>query len=128
VPNQRHPNQKLIAFALDSDLRAAIETGRKMENRDQSTFIRQAIIGRLQQLKIPVDPALAFAPDRTRPEKTDKAKLSSRPARSEGSASKIKMPRGFEKAHRDYEEDAKRQTQSMPADLPPKAPAPGKPK
>ncbi|HVU28381.1 MAG TPA: hypothetical protein VHG71_11680 [Verrucomicrobiae bacterium] len=72
VPNKRHPDQTLIAVAMDKQLRKAIKVGREQIRRDQSTFIRLAIVEKLNRIGIPVDEKLALAPDR---EKTTSVSL-----------------------------------------------------
>jgi len=79
VPNQRAENQNLIAFALDNQLLTLTDQQRKLLGRDRSTFIRQAIIEKLQRMGIKVDESLAFSPDRAassiNSEKTDSAAI-----------------------------------------------------
>ena len=52
---------------MSKSLRSQIAIGKKKTGHDQSTFIRQAIVEKLQSLDVPVDPGWAFAPDRSKP-------------------------------------------------------------
>ena len=67
MANQRHPDQTLIAVAMNRLLRSQIAVAKKKTGHDQSTFIRQAIVEKLQSMEVPVDPEWAFAPDRSKP-------------------------------------------------------------
>lgn len=87
MANQRHPNQKLVAFALDKELLAAMDTARQELGLDRSSYIRAAVLEKLQVLKVSLPASLKDAPDRTgktyRPRTItsyrDDAKVSSRP-------------------------------------------------
>jgi hypothetical protein len=67
MSNQRHPDQTLIAVAMDKALRSSLALGKRKINRDQSTFVRMAIIEKLKNLDVPVDESWAFAADRSLP-------------------------------------------------------------
>jgi hypothetical protein len=62
VANQRHPDQKLVAFALDKKLLEAIDSARG--GADRSSYIREAIVDKLRLLNIPLPDAIQDAPDR----------------------------------------------------------------
>ena len=64
MANQRHPNQKLVAFALDKELLAALDTARQEAGQDRSAYIREAIFEKLEALKIPMESRLKDSPDR----------------------------------------------------------------
>ncbi len=64
MPGQRAKNQRLIAFALDYRLLAAMDRARG--NRNRSQFVRDALLLELQRLGVVVDPAVAVPPDRVR--------------------------------------------------------------
>jgi hypothetical protein len=65
VANQRHPNQRLVAFALDAELLGALELARKSSGQDRSAYIREAIVEKLQALDAELPSTLKDAPDRT---------------------------------------------------------------
>lgn len=63
---------------MDKALRNAIGIGRRKIGRDQSTFIRLAIVEKLKILGVPVDESLAYPPDRERPDPVNLAKVDDR--------------------------------------------------
>ena len=56
MPNQRSANQTLIAFALHRDLLTAMDAACDRADQDRSTFIRQALVAKIQSCDQPVQP------------------------------------------------------------------------
>lgn len=51
---------------MSKSLRSQIAVAKKKIGHDQSTFIRQAIVEKLQSMEVPVNPEWAYAPDRSK--------------------------------------------------------------
>ena len=62
MANQRHPNQRLVAFALDQELLAALDQARRAAGKDRSSYIRTAIAEKLGNIGAGM---LKDSPDRT---------------------------------------------------------------
>jgi len=56
MPNQRSPNQTLIAFALHRELLKAMDEACDQSGEDRSTFIRMALVAKIQEFNQPVQP------------------------------------------------------------------------
>lgn len=70
VPNQRSPEQELIAFALKVDLLQAMDEQREEEGKDRSRFIREAILEDLNRKGHNLPSHLALAPGRVKKDRT----------------------------------------------------------
>lgn len=65
VANKRHPDQRLVAFALPSELLVRLDAARKVDGRQRSAYIREAIQEKLAGMGVAVPTELKDAPDRT---------------------------------------------------------------
>jgi Arc/MetJ-type ribon-helix-helix transcriptional regulator len=65
MPNKRAPGQKLLTLPAGEDFIRTIDKNLKSSGySNRSQFIRDAIIEKLQRIGVPVDPSLAYSPDR----------------------------------------------------------------
>ena len=65
MANQRHPDQTLVAFALDKGLLAKTDTARRALHWSRSQFVREAVREKLIAMGVDAPAAMADAPDST---------------------------------------------------------------